>query len=113
MNEPHTGPVETILKVLAEGESMTLQGQRAARGAWRFRVIMDSGMLWEMIDEEPPPPQEVFWVDSWDAALGQMDRYSWPRLHPGGVHPEFVGAVLKAVAAHRDGVPNKSHAGVI
>ena len=37
MSESDVAPVETILKIGAEGGSITLQGQRDVAGEWQFR----------------------------------------------------------------------------
>jgi len=44
-------------------------------------------------------------AETWQAALGLLDCFVWPILHPDYVHPEFRKAVLAAVrerAADKD-----------
>ena len=100
--------VVTILTLGAEGGSITLEGQRDAAGAWRFRVATNEGGLGDLLDEEldevrgGAPPWE-----SWEGALTQLDRYPWPRLEPIGIHAEFEEAILNAVAAHELGGPEQ------
>src|ERR1017187_9080077 len=101
MTKNSTGPIEMILELGAEGGSATLHRRRAADGHWLFRVTTNEWILYELIDEEPPPPEEVPWVSSWEDALARLD--GWPRLYPLVVHPQFKDAILAAVATHEKG----------
>ena len=85
---------EVIVKVAAEGGSITLYGVRAPEG-WMFsRDVMDQTP--EMLDEpwtEHSSPR----VKSWADALRLLDQYPWHRLYPRVVHGEFRKTVLEAV----------------
>ena len=71
--------IETILKVGAEGGSITLQGQRSAQGEWRFRVSTNETALWELLDEEPegdaPAPELSPPSESWEDALANNRKH--------------------------------------
>lgn len=85
---------EVILKVRAEGGSITLYGVRSPNG-WVFsRDVMDQTP--ELLDE-PWNEHHSRRVDSWDAALELLDEYPWHRLSPGEVHREFRKVVLDEV----------------
>lgn len=88
--------LEVIVKVLAEGGSVTLWGARTDTG-WKFyRAVNDQTP--ELIDE-PGIRHDSSWVESWSEAVALLDRYPWHRLHPQEVHPEFRTAVLETVEA--------------
>lgn len=87
---------EVILQVGAEGGSVTLYGVRTGKG-WLFsRELIDQTAL---LLDEPEIQHTSQFVDSWDAALGLMDRYPWQKLYPVKVHTEFKSAILDAVLA--------------
>lgn len=85
---------ELIVKVGAEGGSITLYGARTSTG-WVFsRDVMDQTP--ELLDEpwiEHSSPK----VATWTAALELLDVYPWHMLRPLTIHEEFRGAVLEAV----------------
>lgn len=85
---------KVILKVGAEGGTITLQGYRSARG-WRFsRELIDQTLL--LIDETTiENSSEV--VHTWQEALQLLDQHPWYRLLPLRVHPEFAAAIFEAV----------------
>jgi len=43
-------------------------------------------------------PADERWTDSWDQALSLFDRYSWHRLAPQRVHPDFADRLAMALA---------------
>ena len=86
---------EVIVRVGAEGGSLTLFGTRASSN-WRFQLrVFDNTP--DLIDE-PMNDRTTEWVDSWSQGLALLDRYRWFRLRPVRVHPEFREAVLAPVA---------------
>lgn len=88
------GTAEVIVKVGAEGGSLTLYGARTVDG-WRFAL--------EVIDQAPELVEEDWIVhsssavDSLEDALALFDEYPWSRLHPLKIHPDFRVAILMAV----------------
>ena len=85
---------EIIIKIGAEGGSITLYGFRAQRG-WLFsRKVID----WtpELVDEEHIRRKSAI-VDSWEAALELLDQYPWCRLYPISIHPDFRQKIWIAV----------------
>ena len=95
---------EVILGVGAEGGSLALYGRRDPDG-WRyFATMVDQTRM--LLDEDKSDEGEIRKetgvVDSWDAALRLMDRYTWHRLHPLTVHPEFRERVWAAVQSRFD-----------
>jgi hypothetical protein len=107
MTKGTSEPIETIIQIGAEGGSMTLEGRRTVGDRWQFRLAMNEVALYDMLDEDPPPPVDAPWVSSWDEALELLGRYSWPPLRPLAVHPEFRETVFAALAAHEKGGPDQ------
>jgi hypothetical protein len=68
---------EVIVEFGAEGGSMTLFGVRSPRG-WLYSRSVDDWTP-ELIDEERIEHDSNV-VDSWEAALGLLDRYPWQRM---------------------------------
>ncbi len=94
-----TSPSEVILRVGAEGGSLTLYGARTP-GGWRFsRRVIDQTMALLDLDDGEVIDEESAVVGSWAAALALMDRYQWHRLYPLEVHPAFRARVMQAVVA--------------
>jgi hypothetical protein len=97
---PQTMQCEVVLEVGAEGGSITLYGLRTNQG-WVFsRKVIDQTP--ELIDEQSIATNSEC-VGPWEAALGLLDRYPWPRLYPISVHPEFRDRVWSAVQDKLDG----------
>ena len=93
------GKSDIIIELGAEGGSLTLYGLRTERG-WSFS-LNTSDWTRELIDEEPIQKRSGV-VDSWDAALGLLDRYRyWPELYPISIHPDFKQQVWEAVQKRR------------
>jgi hypothetical protein len=103
VNTDHTA-AEIILKLLAEGGSLTLLGIKAADG-WRFKVATDEGTMFDLLSDEDRAGMtpsdfrsESAWVGSWQEALALLDAYRlWPQLSPRKIHPEFRRAIWAAV----------------
>jgi hypothetical protein len=88
---------EIIVKVGAEGGSLTLYGQRNGRG-WQFSMgLFDQTMSW--VDGGPVVERTSKVVKTWASALKLLDEYSWNRLFPLAVHPDFGKKVFAAVVA--------------
>ena len=96
----HAEAGEVIVKVGAEGGSLTLVGIKAANG-WRFRAIRNESTLYDLLSEEDREGlvfrDESDWVDSFDASLALLDKYPWHLLIPLQVHPDFRRQVWTAV----------------
>jgi hypothetical protein len=76
---------EVVVEVLAEGGSIALIGARHGCG-WTFsRSVNDSTS--ELIGEKPIFHKSAE-VDSWEDALGLLDKYPWQTFYPSKVHPE-------------------------
>lgn len=101
-NRPTVDGPEVILKVGAEGGSITLYGVRTESG-WRFkRDVIDQTPC--VLDEAGIRHDSQF-TSSWAEALSLLDRYPWHRLYPIRVHPEFRQSVWSVVRTRyaRDG----------
>jgi hypothetical protein len=93
-SKPQTTQCEVVIEIAGEGGSITLYGLRTNQG-WVFsRKVIDQTA--ELIDEQCVETN-CDCVHSWEAALGLIDRYPWPRLYPLSVHPEFRDRVWAAV----------------
>ena len=77
-----------------------LYGLRTGDG-WVFsRELINQTAL--MLDE-PEIKHTSQFVDSWNAALGHLDRYLWHKFYPVKVHVDFMRAVLDAVISRFTG----------
>lgn len=87
-----------IVRVGAAGGDVTLFGQVGPVGSWQFKrkTVDQTEMLFG--DADTSWRSESGWVDGWEAALQQLDRYPWALLHPLEVHPEFRDKVRSAVS---------------
>ncbi len=87
----------TVLKIGAEGGSLTIFGERAASGAWSFSLRTNETATYGLLDEEDrqgfEPRSTSPRVHSFAAAIALLDKYPWFRLCPMEVHPEFAAAV--------------------
>jgi hypothetical protein len=81
---------EVILRIGAEGCSITLFGTSSQRG-WLYNMSVD-----ECLDDDRFQYESNV-VDSWEAALTLLDQYPWHRLSPLKVHPEFRTQIWTAV----------------
>jgi NAD-dependent deacetylase len=90
--EPAAREPEVIFKVLAEGGSVTLLGQRDSHGDWRYACTVNDGTI-ALLDEEEGGAEAIEpkteWIDTWAEAMALLDRYPWTMLHCREVHPEF------------------------
>jgi hypothetical protein len=86
---------QTIVKVGAEGGSVTLYGQPSAQG-WLFsRTVNDQTPL--MLDQSEIRHSSSTVAD-WAEALILLDKYPWASLVPIKVHPGFAEQILAAVS---------------
>jgi hypothetical protein len=100
-NTDRTERAEIILKVLAEGGSLTVLGIKTGNG-WRFRLVRNESTLADLLNEEDRQGiefrSESEWVDSWPDVQKLLDKYPWHPLHP-------VRCIL--ISAERSGRPCK------
>jgi len=90
---------QVILEVAAEGGSIVLEGKKVD-GEWRFRRSVTD---WTpTLLDEPGTEHQSEEARSWAHAMSLLDRYSWPRLTPRHVHPEFRERVLAAATERLD-----------
>lgn len=85
---------EIIIQVGAEGGCITLYGMRTDQG-WNFRQDVNDQTP-EMLNEAAIQ-YTLAGGSSWQYALKLMDQYSWHKLYPLEVHPEFRAMVLEEV----------------
>jgi len=82
---------EVIVELMGEGGSRALYGVRVD-DRWLFAM--------DLITQVDPPSTSsgASAVDSWSAAIDQLDSHSgWYALTPRNVHPEFRAALLEVV----------------
>jgi|APLak6261663543_1056040.scaffolds.fasta_scaffold04683_2 hypothetical protein len=110
---PDTDEREVILKVGAEGGSITLSGIRTSSG-WTFNLntidqtadfINDADLIDEM-----EQGQILKTSTTWQGALELLDKYPWTNLYPLNVHSEFGSKVLDAVTTRAKSTENHSDA---
>jgi hypothetical protein len=105
MNEVNNRQV--ILKVGAEGGSITVWGREASMGRWLFAVGTNESAILELLNDEDAvtfQPPVLRWTDSWEEALERLNSYPWPQLYPLEVHPAFRDRV-------RDAFQGRHHVG--
>jgi hypothetical protein len=90
---------EIVLKVGAEGGSLTLLRKRVAEAEWWFGMERNEEAIYDLLDEEDRPKSANYfsrtkWVCSFQEGLNLLDKYPWFNLYPLYVHPEFFNAVL-------------------
>lgn len=83
-----------ILKVGAEGGSLTIYGLRTKDGGLFSEEVIDQTP--GFIDEPLTQPLSES-LQEWDPVLQHLNRYPWHRLYPLQVHPEFGNRVYEAV----------------
>jgi hypothetical protein len=97
---------ETVLKVGAEGGSLSILRMRVDDGPWRFVVYRDESTLAGLLNEDDRQgltlTDESGSVESLAEALRLMDRYPWHMLVPLALREEYESSVMAAVL-HRGG----------
>jgi hypothetical protein len=94
------GRIQTIVKVGAAGGTLQIVGVETS-GSWKFRVVTDESTMNAMLSEEdlvePVKPVERPWVETWQSAMDQFNKYSWEKLYPMSVHPDFRKQIAEAL----------------
>jgi len=85
---------DVILKVLAEGGSITLYGAGSEAG-WVFSLASADLFLDETIAEQSIQPGRV--ASSWEDALQLLDQYPWSGFSPDAAHSDFLDRIITAV----------------
>ena len=94
---------EIVLKVGAEGGTLTILRERIVEQGWQFRIELNETTLYDMLSEEDQRGMRVEdfarteYAPTCQEALRRIDRYQWFRLYPLEVHPEYLDAVLAEV----------------
>ena len=94
---------DIIVRVGAEGGSLTIEGKHCGDKGWRFRMVRNEEALADFwVDDEDPEDVGLFeqtdYFDSLHEALQLFDEYrGWFNLYVVEVHPEFVDEVLAEV----------------
>src|SRR5262249_7031765 len=94
---------EIILKIGAEGGTVTISRERIAEKNWQFRTKLDETTLYDMLSDEDRSGMTVKdfarteYTLTFQEALKRLDVYKWFRLYPIDVHPEFLDTVLAEV----------------
>ncbi len=88
-----------VLRVAGEGGYLVLVAQQAEDGVIRYQrgTLDQSGLFLSPEEGFPAIRKASEWVDSWEGALGLLDRYPWPMLGVLEVHPDYRARVLAAV----------------
>ena len=95
-------PAEMIIRTVSLGGSLTLSAVRGPAGWASFTVVADETTMVELLGEDPDDAlngclRTAGPADTWKRALGLMDGFVWPILHPDFVHPEFRQLVIAAI----------------
>ena len=94
---------ETVVEVGGEGGSIALFRERRAGQAWKFRMSTNDLADYDLLTDEDltsigNAARESECADSWKEGLALLDAYRWFGLIPLEVHPEYLQAVVHAVA---------------
>jgi NAD-dependent deacetylase len=105
---------EVIIKLGAEGGSITLYGMKLDNGEWIFskerNEIFD--LEDEVGDQQSVPNKKVRQFNStrgqakstvrgWTGALELLNQYPWKQLGPHHVHPEFATKILEEISTEK------------
>ena len=107
---PGDPAAEMIIRTVSLGGSLSLTAVHGPAGWAHFTVVADESTMVDAMDEDPLEAENGYVraagpAETWQRALGLMDCFVWPILHPDYVHPEFRGMVIAAVrerAADKD-----------
>jgi hypothetical protein len=94
---------QIVLKIGAEGGSLTILRERILEQGWQFRIELNETTLYDMLSDEDRRGMGVEdfarteYAHTFQEALRRIDRYQWFRLEPLEVHPEYLHAVLAEV----------------
>ncbi len=95
---------EIVLKIGAEGGTLTILREQIVEQGWQFRIELNETTLYDMLSEEDQRGMGVEdfarteYAPTCQEALRRIERYQWFRLYPLEVHPEYLDAVLAEVA---------------
>ena len=75
---------------------------RGPAGWASFTVVADESTMVELLGEDAGGEVNGYLrtagpAETWERALGLMDCFVWPILHPDYVHPEFRQMVIAAI----------------
>lgn len=82
----------TILKIGAEGGSITLTGTRDENGNELFTLEINEVALLDLLSEEDLegiPETKPKTASTWQGAIELLDNYAWRKLLPLTIHPDY------------------------
>ena len=93
---------EIVLEVSSENGSIKLLREKDSDEIWSFTVLADQPPSDEMLSGEGQSDgdglvSEISLIHSFAEAIQVLDEYSWFKLDPLYVHPEYLGPVLAEV----------------
>ena len=95
---------QVVLKIGAEGGSLTLLGRKTAGGSWRFCMERNEWAIKDLLSEEDAQGmsddcfyEKSGWVSSFSEALDLISKYDWHELYPEEIHPDFRDMVFAEV----------------
>ena len=93
---------QCILKVGAEGGTISLFGILKPDGEWLYSLTRDERTLvdLDLAECEVEYLSKTKIVQEWDAALRLLSKYPWVGLYPLEVHQAFRTLIWDAVTAH-------------
>lgn len=84
-------PEEILVEIGTEGGSLSIRRFRAADGIWKFIFTRNELAMADFLDAEDQG--DLIWssppMDSFEAALQQLNQYPWHKMTVLAVHPEF------------------------
>lgn len=92
---------ETILKLGAEGGSLSILRTRLPEGRWQFSMFIDESTLSDLLDEDDR--QGLVFIEhservaTIEAALVLLDRFQWYTMLPMVLIDEYAPLVLAEV----------------
>lgn len=97
---------QLIVKVGADGGSLSLLGRKYRRDEWQFICVTDEHTLKDMLSESDRKGVHGCLttdpVERWENGLKLLREYPWTCLVPIYIHPEFSLLVMKEVESCRN-----------
>jgi hypothetical protein len=94
---------ELLLEVMAEGGSIAIYGRREGdRMLYRVGVVDQTLTFLDEDEADAEIRSDSGWLNTWEAAVAAIGRWSWPNLYPRVVHPSIGDRVWKAVQNYTD-----------
>jgi hypothetical protein len=94
-------PEEVVLRVGAEGGSLTVYRVPYTGGGWFWEVETNEVALHDLVSDDDDLDScgavRRTLAESFEEAIERLDKYPWVRLYPLQIHKDYHDAILRAV----------------